>query len=197
MAIGLASLALLLLGSKRNIGGVIPDVIIQEVHDDAVTITQHPVEYGAAVSDHAYREPSQVMMTIGWTPSSLLINGVLSLSIFKGLQSLDEVYQQLLGIQRLREPFDLITGKRAYTNMLITALSVTTDKDTEKALVATVTMQEVLRARTMVIPAEPEKQAEPSKTSTPANAGVKQPQTPPATQNTSALKTAADAIRGK
>ena len=52
-------------GSKRNIGGVIPDVVIQEVHDDAVTITQHPVEYGAAVSDHAYREPSQVMMTIG------------------------------------------------------------------------------------------------------------------------------------
>lgn len=71
MAIGLASIALLLFGKKRNIGGVIPDVVIQEVHDDTVTITQHPVEYGAAISDHAYREPSQVMMTVGWTPSSL------------------------------------------------------------------------------------------------------------------------------
>ena len=39
MAIGLASIALLLFGKKRNIGGVIPDVVIQEVHDDAVTIT--------------------------------------------------------------------------------------------------------------------------------------------------------------
>ena len=197
MAIGLASIALLLFGKKRNIGGVIPDVVIQEVHDDAVTITQHPVEYGAAISDHAYREPSQIVMTVGWTPGSLLVNGVLSGSIFKGLQSLDDVYQSLLGIQRLREPFDLITGKRAYTDMMITALSVTTDKDTENALIVTVTMQEVLRARTMVIPAEPEKQAEPSKTSTPANAGVKQPQTPPATQNTSALKQAGDLIRGK
>ena len=79
--------------------------------------------------------------------------------------------------------------------MLITALSVTTDKDTEKALVVTVTMQEVLRARTMVIPAEPEKQTEPSKTSTPANAGVKQPQTP--AQNKSVLRQVGDLIRGK
>ena len=54
-----------------------------------------------------------------------------------------------------------------------------------------------LRARTMVIPAEPEKQAEPSKTSTPANAGVKQPQTPAPAQNKSVLKSAMDAIRGK
>lgn len=69
--IGLASIALLLFGKSRNIGGVIPNVVIQEVHDDAVTVTQHPVEYGAAISDHAYREPSQVMMTVGWTPSSL------------------------------------------------------------------------------------------------------------------------------
>ena len=197
MAIGLAAIALLLFGKKRNIGGVIPDVVIQEVHDDAVTITQHPVEYGAAISDHAYREPSQVMMTVGWTPGSLLVNGVLSGSIFKGLQSLDDVYQSLLGIQRLREPFDLITGKRAYENMMITALSVTTDKDTENALIVTVTMTEVLRARTMVIPAEPEKQTEPSKTSTPANAGVKQPQTPAPAQNKSVLKSAMDAIRGK
>lgn len=195
--IGLASIALLLFGKSRNIGGVIPNVVIQEVHDDAVTVTQHPVEYGAAISDHAYREPSQVMMTVGWTPSSLLVNGVLSGSIFKGLQSLDDVYQSLLGIQRLREPFDLITGKRAYENMMITALSVTTDKDTENALIVTVTMTEVLRARTMVIPAEPEKQTEPSKTSTPANAGVKQPQTPAPAQNKSVLKSAMDAIRGK
>ena len=195
--IGLASIALLLFGKSRNIGGVIPNVVIQEVHDDAVTVTQHPVEYGAAISDHAYREPSQVMMTVGWTPGSLLVNGVLSGSIFKGLQSLDDVYQSLLGIQRLREPFDLITGKRAYTDMMITALSVTTDKDTENALIVTVTMTEVLRARTMVIPAEPEKQTEPSKTSTPANAGVKQPQTPAPAQNKSVLKSAMDAIRGK
>ena len=45
----------------------------------------------------------------------MLINGVLSLSIFqRGLQSLDEVYQQLLGIQRHREPFTSITGKRLH-----------------------------------------------------------------------------------
>ena len=81
--------------------------------------------------------------------------------------------------------------------MMITALSVTTDKDTENALIVTVTMTEVLRARTMVIPAEPEKQTEPSKTSTPANAGVKQPQTPAPAQNKSVLKSAMDAIRGK
>jgi hypothetical protein len=42
-----------------------------------------------------------------------------------------ETYQELLDLQNSRVPFDVVTGKRIYTNMLIRALEVTTDRTSE------------------------------------------------------------------
>lgn len=45
---------------------IIPSVVISEKHHDALEITEHPVEVGAAVADHAYRRPSEVVMQVGF-----------------------------------------------------------------------------------------------------------------------------------
>ncbi len=42
-----------------------PDVVVEEVHRDALAITQHPVEQGASITDHAYRLPAVVEVRMG------------------------------------------------------------------------------------------------------------------------------------
>ena len=178
--IGISDIITLLFGQSRDIGGIIPDVLISEQHRDMLTVTAHPVEYGAMISDHAFVNPTQLSMRIGWSPSSILLNSVLSGSIFKGLQTLDDIYQRLLDLQSLREPFDVLTKKRAYTNMVIQSLAVTTDNDTENALIVDIELVEVIRVRTVVVAGKAplEAQSMPGKTGAQENAGIKKPQTP-------------------
>lgn len=40
---------------SRRIGVLIPSVVVSEKHTDTLEITEHPVEVGAAVADHAYK----------------------------------------------------------------------------------------------------------------------------------------------
>jgi hypothetical protein len=61
-----------------------------------------------------------------------------------------ETYQQLLD-KAERKPFDVVTGKRIYKNMLIRSLEVTTDKATENVLSAVLTMREVIITSTATI----------------------------------------------
>lgn len=45
-------------------------------------------------------------------------------------------------------PFDVVTGKRTYNNMLIRAIEVTTDKTSENVLNCTLTLREVIMTAT-------------------------------------------------
>lgn len=138
----------ILLRDGRNIGGVIPDVVIDEQHEDTLTITDHPVEQGAPVTDHAYKNPAELSMRIGWSASSLAlggaISGIQSGTLLQGrLSTVRDVYESLLKLQQSRKPFAVSTGKRLYQNMLIKSLSVRTDAATENALICTVVLREV------------------------------------------------------
>ncbi|WP_375782314.1 phage baseplate protein, partial [Escherichia coli] len=57
-------------------------------------------------------------------------------------------YQQLLDLQSSRVPFDVVTGKRVYSNMLVRAIEVTTDKTSENVLNCTLTLREVIMSQT-------------------------------------------------
>lgn len=56
--------------NPRSIDYIIPNVAIEEIHRDRLTITSHPVEMGVAISDHAYKEPVELIMRCGWSNSS-------------------------------------------------------------------------------------------------------------------------------
>ena len=94
----------------RSLGGLSFDVVVSEEHEDTLTIAKHPVEQGANISDHAYRNPCKVV-----------IRGASSESTY-GLPVWDPynatLYNALLALQNAREPFDIVTGKRKYGNML-------------------------------------------------------------------------------
>ena len=86
------------------------------------------------------------------------------------------LYNALLALQNAREPFDIVTGKRKYSNMLLEKLTVTTTPDSEHALMVTAECREVIIVRTqvMAVPAEPGRHRNPAKTGGTANKGQKQ-----------------------
>lgn len=175
---------------SRKIGLIVPSVVVSEKHSDTLEITEHPVEIGAAVADHAYKRPSEVVMEVGFAGGGSLLDFVDTTSIGLSLGlSPQETYQELLDLQNSRIPFDVVTGKRLYSNMLIRALEVTTDKTTENVLSAVLTLREVLITQTQQITvANKSNMKDGASTSAVANSGTKTTKPP----NNSLLKTVAD-----
>jgi hypothetical protein len=195
----LGAVADLLISTPRSFGGVIPDVVTEESHMDNLAITEHPVEMGAPISDHAYLRPAEVKVRMAWSPSSPAIPGFLGslLPVSAGLVSgvnqlfngggnyLKEVYEELLALQASRQPFDLTTGKRDYRNMLIESLAVETDKEKENILFVSISFREVIIVRSLTAnstapQAEPAAQAAPQETAPPQDQGTRQPTPAPA-----------------
>ncbi len=159
---------------------IVPSVVISEKHMDATEITEHPVQRGAAISDHAYDRPSEVTMELGFAGGGSLID-MFDLGTGASLgKSPKEVYQQLIKLKSSKEPFDITTGKRQYKNMLIRAIEVTTDKTSENVLMVTLTLREVIIVETQTAPviASPERMKYPLDTSGVADKGTKTPIVP-------------------
>lgn len=102
---------------SRSIGGVFIDVVISEEHESSMTIAEHPVERGAKISDHAWRERRRVTLE-GAVGQGRAISA----------------YEQLLAVQEQAEPFSLVTGLKVYENMLIERITVTRDKEHARVL---------------------------------------------------------------
>ncbi|EKN4689859.1 hypothetical protein NFB41_07710 [Yersinia ruckeri] len=174
----------------RKIGVLVPSVIISEKHQDALEITEHPVEVGAAVNDHAYKRAAEVTMEVGFAGGGSLLDFVDTSTIGLSLgKSPEEVYQELRELQESRQPFDVITGKRKYSNMLIRGIEVTTDKTSENVLMCVLTLREVIMSQTeSVTVADKENMQEGVSTSAMQNTGTKAP----APANNSLLKSGLD-----
>ena len=165
---------------SRKIGIMVPSVVVSEKHSDTLEITEHPVEKptssGAGfIADHAYRRPSEVVMEVGFAGGGSLLDllDTSSIGISLGL-SPKEVYASFLDMQRNRELLDVTTGKRQYSNMLLRALEVTTDRTTENVLSAVLTLREViLTSTTTVQVADKTDMSQGVSTSATQNAGVK------------------------
>lgn len=160
---------------SRRIGLIVPSVVVSEKHSDTLEITEHPVETGAPVSDHAYKRPSEVVMEVGFAGGGSLLDFIdtSSLGLTLGL-SPKETYQQILDLQSSRIPFDVVTGKRLYSNMLIRAIEVTTDRTSENVLMAVLTLREVIITQTQQISvADKADMKEGANTSAVINSGTK------------------------
>ncbi len=137
-----------LFGKVRKIGPINAQFITtSESTSDILTITKQPVQQGASITDHAYKEPTVFSMAVHFkdNPGSL---GSLATALnpFGGgaATGLAKIYQDLLDLQNSRVPFDVITPKRIYRNVLIASLGNTTDKVTENILAISFTFQEII-----------------------------------------------------
>jgi hypothetical protein len=127
----------LIMPRRRNIGGIFAQVTIEEQHTDEVQITDHPIEQGAPISDHAFKRPISVNINAGWSTA-----WAYDLSAESG------IYGMLLALQLSFIPFDLVTGKRTYPNMLIERLIVTTDHQSEFSLMTQIGCRQVIIVKT-------------------------------------------------
>lgn len=160
----------------RLIGPFSATVTIEEIASDDLEITQHPVQQGATITDHAYLKPATVIMQIMFSADDA---------------PLAETYDKLRQLQSSREPFDVVTGKRAYKNMLFKSLGQTNDAQTENVLSISAELQEIfiVQVDTTTVPPR-RQQANPGKTGAIENAGQKNAQPAPE-RNRSALRTLA------
>lgn len=243
---------------KDSGGSLTAEVTINEKHRDELAITQHPVERGAAITDHVYKLPATLTVQAGWSALyasgnkssgssggiladansalnqfSSILSGIVgsgatkqlsdalntatglasgsSASVIDQLHShasaiagqynipgvstalsaayqsltqsadssgtgdaLSDLYLQLLDMQEAAELLEVQTGKRLYENMVIRALSVTTDQATENVLMVTIDLQEIILVDTLQTTMPPNaNRADPAATSGVANTGTK------------------------
>lgn len=154
---------------QRNIGGFVADVTIREDHEDELVVTENPVEQGAEITDHSFKAPARLTVEVGYSNSSL--------SSFGDPNYVQDIYAAFLALQASRQPFDVITGKRFYTSMLITLLHTTSDKDTENVLFLQVKMREIILVNTQTVSVPPNgNMNNPTANGAPQNLGTSQPQ---------------------
>lgn len=143
----------------RRIANFDTYVTIEEIASDDLEITQHPVQQGATITDHAYIKPSQLSIKVVFSNRTA---------------PLEEIYKNFLDLQQSRIPFDVITGKRIYTNMLIKSLSQTNDVQTENMLSINMQLQEIIITNIELTSVPPrEQQKNPGKTGQTEKAGTK------------------------
>jgi hypothetical protein len=164
---------------QRSIGGIVADVTIQEVGTDELEITENPVEGGAAITDHSYSRPPELIIKTGFSNSSDAAGGSPTYSM--------DTYQSFLDLQASREPMEVVTGKRTYENMLIRSIVTPTDVTSENAFMATITLKQIIIVQTAQTTIPATSQANPAQTGSIVSSGPKQ--TVPASPNQPALAT--------
>jgi hypothetical protein len=201
-------LQLLTMKPKRGLvaqdGGssIVAHATIEEVHQDELEVTEHPVEQGTVIADHAFVRPADLIITAGWSnsPNSTSLlgavagfaaaqssaaraligavelgSGVINL-LSGGVSPVQKAYDNLLAAYQARTLFTVYTGKRPYKNMIIKSLSTTTDKDNENSMLIRIVMRQILMAQTQTVTVpDSSVMSNPASTASPEDAGVTSP----------------------
>ena len=140
------------LGDQISLGGYVFDAYLRVSHNRRLTITQHPVETGASITDHAYEEPVIFDIDIGMTDTTLGKipnqffdnNGLNLLYTNKSIKSRSvKAYDVLLGMQKSRQPYELICRYGSF-KVVIEDINPIDDYTTKYALRATVRLRQIL-----------------------------------------------------
>lgn len=165
--------------APKKIGSIRVQVAIEEVYNDELTITEHPVEKGSEITDHAFKRQPDLTMRCGWSNADYEALLGAAEATFEGgglpsAQYVNAIYSQLLALQEARTPFDVTTSRRLYRDMLLQGLRLTTDSKTSSALVLTATLKQIRIVSTQATKLPPrEDQADPASTAETSNGGVK------------------------
>jgi hypothetical protein len=116
------------------------DAVIRTEHQQRIEATQHPVQSGANIKDHAIIMSARVVLEIGmsdamdsFTPGQW--TGDASKSV--------NTYQTLKSIAVARQPLTITTRLNVYTNMLLMDISAPDTAETRFGLRATVVFEEL------------------------------------------------------
>lgn len=109
-------------------------------HSNSLTLTQHPVQEGAEITDHAFVNQKRFSFDIGVTDTvvknNFASNPTRSINAYNVIQAL----------QARRQPLTLVSKYGVYENILIESFEAADDFQTNTTLKATVNLVEILIA---------------------------------------------------
>lgn len=151
------------------------DAEIQIEHEQQLRKTEHPVQTGASISDHAFLEPARLILDIGMSDA---MDAYFNPSTWSGNSSKSvSAYQTMLAMQFSRIPLSITTRLRSYQNMVIESLTPTDTYKTANGLRMRVELGQIFLA----IVSQSTVSARPQDTST-TNLGTVNTQPPSAAQ---------------
>lgn len=106
------------------------DAVVNEQHSRKLTVTEHPVEDGGKVTDHAQLEPEQLSINGIISDHPILLNRADLQPVITGGDPDERAQQAYDEFQRLQETASLLTvttESKTYQNMMIVGISVTKD----------------------------------------------------------------------
>ena len=199
----------LFIRTQKSIGGIQLDAVISETHSNEVSLTSNPVELGAEITDHAVVQPKKlnIVAQVSDTPMGLaafgqivdLVTGLFGTSTTDNITRSNAAYNAIIQLQEEREPIEIQTKLKLYTNMIITNVSVQQDKNTSRIVRMSIDLQQVIITESEIVQLTEEQlqagsakeQASPAEKS-----GRKETVEPPASTKKSVLKAGIDWVSG-
>jgi hypothetical protein len=167
------------------------DAIMRIEHDTTTRITEHPVQSGANLSDHAYQLPARVTLEVNMSDAMDVFQpGQFSSFSTKSISA----YQQLLAFQKARLPLQIVTRLNQYDNMLIEHISAPDDVSSLHGLRCIVNLRQIMTAQVAQIIAV---QSADKNTTDTTQKGVVQPLTEDKGSYLKQLIDKADALMGR
>lgn len=175
------------------------DATLSEIYRGDATVTDHPVEEGADITDHIRRQPERVDIEAQVSNYPILALASLRAEPIQPggdpRRRAEEAFEFLRGIKDAGLLVDLSTTLADYQNFAMVSLGVTRDKDTRNIVALSMSFREVQIALTETVDApataEPERRGRTAK-------GKKPKTTPPApaAQKASALSSGINSLFG-
>ncbi len=191
--------------TKKSFGGIQLDAVISETHNNAVRLTKNPVELGADITDHAIIEPKRINVVAQVSDSPLglaafgqivdLVTGLFGTSTSSNITRSNAAYNAMVQLMEAREPLEIQTKLKIYSDMVITSLNVTQDKNSSRIVLMNIALEEVLITESQIIKLDPSQLEEGSpkeQGSSPEKKGRQEPITPNDATNKSVLKSVLD-----
>ena len=124
------------------------DAFLKESHSGSVRVTEHPVQGGSNISDHAYNLPDRLTLDVLVSDS---VESIISGQFTGGDTKSTSAYEILRSLKERRVLVSVRTRLHYYTNMIIESLNTSGDYRSSNSLRCSVVLRQVMMA---VVPVE-------------------------------------------
>jgi hypothetical protein len=181
---------------RQNINDASPlqfDVVIQEQHGQKLQVTENPIETGVSIADHCFLEGASLSL-IGSIADIKMPNAAGGYdNCTRGRSNFG--YQRLCDLERglaknTLQPFEIVTSVQTYTNMVMTDISMTRDRNSAFLGRFTMSFREIIVVET-VITTFPAREGPPRRSASPTVQQANQQGKTPTDQQEKAVRRSA------
>ena len=111
------------LRTRKKIGFLELDAVINETINLNNTVTTAPIESGESITDHVYNQPLELSLECIVSDSDI-IRQFSQFTSETGQLARIEAYETLLDMWKAKSPVDVVAGFEIYSNMLVNSISI-------------------------------------------------------------------------